>query len=530
MIGYRLLFAAAILFLLSDVIAQPGSTALKHKTTWNSPFAYGSNMGYYHPWQDHELADIAIGNQDLGFDGVGVTSLRPALFAHFLEQYGYSIRIDAFIHYKRLGGRDMVAFVGYPSEKQREAQRHCTDHPSEMFKGMYEPIWDKGEHGTPVNEENTYALYLYNAVKTYGDYVRVWEIWNEPDFDYAGKAWKTPDMADSWWHHDPDPCEYALRAPVQYYVRMLRISYEVIKSLQPNDLIATGGLGFPSFLDAILRNTDNPKDGSVSPDYPYNAGAYFDVLSYHVYPHIDGSMRAWVNRINDFMYERNSDAGVLGVLARKKEFENLLISYGYDGDKYPTKDFIITEVNIPRKQFGDFIGSEEAQRNFLMKTLIAAQAEGIRQVHMYQLGEISHFEEAQSEFHLMGLYEKLENTNRFKIKKTPSGWAYKTLSDLLYSWEYDAKQTASLLPEGGIQAFAFRSSTENSVYRYVFWATTTKDQSEHAEAYYSFPDAMKVKQMNAFDWDYSRSGQPRQLLGDEISLTGSPIVVEIVKK
>ena len=523
-------FMALLFFALNGIVwAQPGANALKHKTPWDSPFAYGSNMGYYHPWQDHELADIAMGNPDLGFDGVGVTSLRPAIFAHFLEQYGNGIRVDAFIHYKNLGGRDMVAFVGYPSEAQRETKRHCPDHPSEMFKGMYEPIWDKGENGTPVNDNNTYALFLYNAVKTYGDYVRVWEIWNEPDFDYAGKAWKTPDMEDSWWHHDPDPCEYALRAPVQYYIRLLRISYEVIKSLQPNDLIATGGLGFPSFMDAILRNTDNPVDGSVTPEFPYNAGAYFDVLSYHVYPHIDGSMRAWVNRINDFMYERNSDAGVQGVLARKREFENVLTSYGFDGKKYPEKDFIITEVNIPRKQFQDFIGSEEAQRNFLMKTLIAAQSEGIRQVHVYQLGEIAAYNEAKSEFHLMGLYEKLENVSRFKIRKTSSGIAYKTISDLLYGWEYDEKASKSLNAGQGIQAYAFYNTEKPSDRRYVLWATTTKDQSEAAEAYFTFPKEMKVKGMRVMDWEYSKTGKSREMKEDEIGLSGAPLVVELIR-
>ena len=48
--------------------------------------------------------------------------------------------------------------------------------------------------------------------------------------------------------------------------------------------LATGGLGYPEFLDAILRYTDNPDEGKVNSGYPAYGGAYFDCDTYQQYP------------------------------------------------------------------------------------------------------------------------------------------------------------------------------------------------------------------------------------------------------
>ena len=62
---------------------QPNITANDEVLPFPTPFDYGANMGYYSPWQDQQLADIARGNEALQVEGVGVNSLRPALFGWF---------------------------------------------------------------------------------------------------------------------------------------------------------------------------------------------------------------------------------------------------------------------------------------------------------------------------------------------------------------------------------------------------------------------------------------------------------------
>ena len=90
-------------------------------------------------------------------------------------------------------------------------------------------------------------------------------------------------------------------------------------------------------------------------------------------------MREWSDKINGFEQYRYSDRAVQGVFKQKTGFETVLNKYGYNGETYPKKHFIITESNIPAKEFGDFMGSYEAQRNFLMKCLVKSQENGLLQ-------------------------------------------------------------------------------------------------------------------------------------------------------
>jgi len=482
-------------------------------------------MGYYPGWTDKALADIAAGNPNVNQNGAGVDGLRPALFEHFLEYYGYDIRVGEFQHYESLGIKNNTVFVGYPSEEHRDKTEFCGGKQTAVFANLYDPIWDDGENETPVNDDNYYALYLYKMVQKYGPFVKVWEIWNEPDFDFSATGWKPATFPESWWNEDPDPCDFALLAPPEYYVRMLRISWEVIKTIQPEAFVAVGGLGYPSFLDVILRKTDNPDGGKVTSEYPLSGGAYFDMLSYHSYPHIDGSLREWSNDIGGFINYRHSDAAVDGMLSQKDEFEKVLTKFGYDERKYPKKHWIITECTVPRKTFGDFMGSEEGQVNFLIKALTTCQANQIYQFHIYQIGELKKEEVANNEYQLMGLFKKLEGTPIYEQTITNGGIAYKTTSDLLKGYSFSQTKTNELQLSEGTKGFAFKNKQDQ--YRYVLWATTNKDRSEEAFGRYSFPTREKVKKMTTFKWNYSRTQRSQLVTGNEILLTGSPTFIDV---
>ncbi len=520
-------FSPVLLLLLSlffsfRVASQtPNFTANETVPPYAGNYHYGANLGAYYFWTDQQLADIAAGNPAKSVEGVGVTSLRLSLPDGFVDYWGYDIRKDAFLHYDTLGITDNVVFVGYPAEQHRDPTMPCPGVQSEMFANLYEPIWDNGENGTPVNENNFYAAYLWKLVQVYGPYTRYWEIWNEPDFDFIGNSSKKPGEAGNWWEYDPEPCDYALHAPVQHYIRTLRISYEVIKSLYPEDYVATGGLGYPSFLDLILRQTDNPDHGKVTDEYPLTGGAYFDVLSFHSYPHIDNSLRAWSNDIMGFVYFRNSDRCVDGMLRLRDEFDELLKTYGYDGQTYPEKRWIITESNIPRAQYGEYLGSNEAQQNYLIKSAVACQQNGIDQLHVYQLGDIESEKDARSEFHLMGLFTELDSVPKYKQQPTNGGIAYSTVSKLLYGSQYDAVRTAALQLPDNIRGGAFKSPTKG--YTYVLWAVTDKDRSEAAEASYTFPASLNIKTLHSRAWDFANRGITTVVSATDIALTGSPI-------
>lgn len=513
-----------LLFLLQNfLIAQVDYTAHDKVTPYKGHFRYGVNLGYYPPWQDHQLAEIAAGDEEMGLKGVGVNSVRPALFEHFFDYWGYDVRRLAFDRYEELGMTENVGFLGYPSEEHREETNHCPNDDnrrSAVFKNLYEPIWDNGEHGTPVNDENYYALYVYRIVNEYKHQIRFWEVWNEPDFDYASVAWKDSGDPGNWYDEVPSPCAYALQAPAYYYNRMLRISWEVIKFIDPDLYIATGGLGYPSFLDVILRHTDNPDGGKVSATYPLKGGAYFDVLSFHSYPHIDGSVRQWSNLIGNFEYQRHSDAAVTGFVNRKRKFENILFKYGYNGQTYPKKEWICTESTIPRVKYDDNMGSELAQTNYIIKSLVAAQKEKLHQYHIYTMGDSKTVEEANGPYDLMGLFYALQGEEPYNHEPTVAGTAYKTISQLLYGWRYDPEQTARLHLPNDIDGGAFRN--ENGAFTYVLWAKTKQDEVELISTVYTFPKLFKFQDLDRMEWDFSETGDIKKVAALYIQLNGSP--------
>jgi hypothetical protein len=477
-------------------------------------------MGWYPPYDDMKLADISAGNPELKIPGVGVQALRPALFEFFLEQYGYEARIDQFKHYEKLGMKENVCFLGFPSKEHRDNTIYCGKDSSILFKDMYLPIWDKGENGTTINDKNPYALYVYKTVKNYKNQVKYWEIWNEPDYAYSYKTELKPEQPGSWWSNNPDPCDYILHAPIQHYIRMLRISYEVIKSIDSSAYVTVGGIGFPSFLDGILRQTDNPDNGKVTATYPLKGGAYFDVLSYHTYPHIDNSVREWSDKVNGFVHFRHSDRAAEGILTKKKRFDEVLTKYGYQGTTYPKKHYIITESNIPAKEFGEFMGTYEAQKNFILKAVVLCQKNKILQFHPYSIGELMESQEARNEFDLMGLYHKLEGKIPYTSTVTESGTAYKTASDLLKGYNYDSLLTQSLLLPPNIEGAAYKNQKGEK--SFVLWAKTNTDRSEKTEANYSFPKTIGIKSLQQKEWDFSKTQTAKTINPQSVHLTGSP--------
>ncbi|MCP3933059.1 MAG: T9SS type A sorting domain-containing protein [Bacteroidetes bacterium] len=485
-------------------------------------------MGYYEGWSDEQLADIAIGNTAVQQAGLGITALRPSLPESFLEHWGYDIRAEAFRHYKSLGVTENTLIIGFPSEDHRDTTFYCNEKRSRLFANLYLDIWDDGEFGTPVNDLNYYALYIYNLAQFYGKYIRFWEVWNEPDFSFTVNSILESGQEGNWWEYEPAPCDYALHAPVFHYIRMLRITYEIVKKYCPDAYVAVGGLGYPSFLDVLLRNTDNPLDGSYTDKYPFGGGAWFDAMSYHTYPHIDGSMRSWSNEAAGFLYNRNSDSAAAGVINKKAEFQKVLNKYGYDGHSFPEKKWIITESNIPRKGIQYLFGNDEAQRNFTIKTLVECQKAGIHQFYVYQLGETANFEKAENEFEVMGLYQNLKESPPYQQIPNESGIAYKTTSDLLSAYKYDPEKTEALQLADGIKGGAFLNDDEE--YIYVLWAKAVEDRSERIFRIYSFPESFNIGYAERKLWDFSITGKTSVVDASLIQLNGTPVFLKAMEE
>jgi PKD repeat protein len=308
---------------------------------------------------------------------------------------------------------------------------------------------------------------------------------------------------------------------------MLRISYEVIKAIDPDAYVCLSGIGFPSFVDAVLRNTDNPIDGSSVPGYEHKGGAYFDAIGYSSLPHFDGSTKYYDLGIGDFVYERHSDAAIGSISSSKANFETVLQDYGYDGNTFPEKQWYVSACNVPRKPLEDFLGGDEVQRNFIIKAYVESMRNDLMQFHVRAIAESVDYSSANDAFQVMGLYQKLENITPYNQTINNQGIAYKTTSDLLFCTAYDSDRTAALNLPDSIDGAAFVDG--NGKYTYVLWAKTNIDQSETASAHYSFPASLNLLEVYKKEWNYSETGTNPIINTTNVSLTGAPVfLTEVV--
>ncbi len=527
----RILLSCISFFVFVSLQAQINFTANDQVAPYTDFFRPGTNLGFQDDsalYADEDLANIAAGNPAVGQIGIGAKAIRPSLPSIFIEQWGIDIRKETFAHYDNLGLKDLTCFVGFPSEAQRDQQSYAgCGAQSVMFDNLYEPIWDGGANGTPYNEDNYYAAYLYEVVTNYTDYVKFWEIWNEPGFDVTfNTAWRPPgDPVGNWWDRDPDPCEYILRAPIEHYIRTMRISYEIIKSISPDDYVAIAGVGSESFLDALLRNTDEPTEGRVTNEFPLGGGAYFDVMGFHSYPDIDGTVREWDPSINNFRFSRHSDGAANGISVRQGLYQNVLENYGYDGVTYPKKEWIITEINAPRRAFKeDSMGDEDLQINYMAKAIVRSMKDEIRQIHIYSIFEEETEANASEEFHLLGMYKNLDFNKPYEnLEMNPQGVAYKSASDALFETVYDEEKTQSLNLPASMDGGAFRKT--NGEYVYCLWAKTVIDRSEQASATYSFPADFNLNSVFVREWDFAFTGGQEEISASNISFNARPVFI-----
>jgi uncharacterized repeat protein (TIGR01451 family) len=500
-------------------------TANNQVKPYTGDFRAGMNPGYHPPFSDEQLAILSAGSKDLGVEGVGVKAFRPYIPENFTEVWGQNFRVNTFKQYQTIGLTDNTTIVGFPADWHRDQTRYpCPnggDVQSELFSNLYEPIWDGGANGTPYNDNNYYAAYMYKTVQMYKPYVKFWEIWNEPGYDYTGnRGWRQSGEPGNWWDNNPDPCDYKLRAPIFHFNRILRISYEVIKRLDPDAYVVLSGVGYASFLDAVCRNTENPDGGKVTPQYPLKGGAYFDVVGFHSYPHFDGSVKQWNNAKGDFDYFRNSDVAAQGIEKTKSEFNNVLLKYGYNAATYPQKLWTITECNLPRKNFTDGWGSELIQRNFTMKAYYQSVKGNFIQNHFYKLADELNESQATDDFDLMGFYKKLDYGRGFQQDVTEEGIAMKTCTDVLFGRVYDAAKTAQMNLPNNIKGGAFRG--KDGSFAYMLWAEVVGDKTESANATYSLPSNFGAT-FSKKEWNFGYTHRAENVSGQNIPLSSTPV-------
>ncbi len=451
------------------------------------PFAYGMNFGYY----NSSLTDVKAAQLARAAGG---RSHRHKLTEPFLDQWGDKIHINELDTMTKAGDGNLICFlIGASAAHSKAPSGGDLEHYAP--KNLYEPIFTATGD---INPNNYWATFVARVVTNYKPYIHQWEVWNEPD--QVGGNWQA---TQSWATSPPKPSDLGWwNDSIFAYIRMLRVTYAVVHKLDPAGLVTLGGIGYPSFLNAILRYTDEETAGAVDAGHPDKGGAYFDLVSYHYYP---------------VFAPGNSDVGAAGLVKLHDDLEAELDRAGVTG-----KGFVITESGAPRYAFGTTPGGSAYARNYLVKAMTRAQATAIRRIDWFILGDGVDPGASMDGFAYMGLYQNLKIvTDPANAIITESGTAYQTLADALSGGVADRDATVALGFATGTRGVAMRASNGNKAW--VVWA---EGSDENATGKVSLANSGDVE---VRAWDYSKThaaSTKSPTAGHiDIDVSSSPVIV-----
>ncbi|MBE0691116.1 MAG: hypothetical protein IH587_13435, partial [Anaerolineae bacterium] len=166
------------------------------------------------------------------------------------NDYQYGLRLD-------------VILLGAPTFRRND------DQIIGLQAAIFADNTDTPAPGKDVNPDNPWAAFVQAAVHRYmpggdlaqaagwpaGQGVRVWEIWNEPDFEF-------------FWS-----------GTVHEYARLLKVAYLVIHSIDPDATVMVGGLLYPTRGNYLARILSTYDQEPGSEDYNW----YMDAVAVHNY-------------------------------------------------------------------------------------------------------------------------------------------------------------------------------------------------------------------------------------------------------
>ena len=186
--------------------------------------------------------------------------------------------------------------------------------PAGLSQAIFADGTDVYKAGVRPNPNNYFAVYMFEMVSRYKGQVASWQVWNEPDFPsgQTTRGYTGTNGATRYW-----------TGSIQDYVRLLKVAHTVVKGVDPAARIALGGLGYESYLAAVIDNGGAP---------------YFDIVDFHAY----GSDKTSANGV------LNSSWGFLG---RYQAMKEVLRAKGITGKTFAASETGMT-ANNPEEQAG----------------------------------------------------------------------------------------------------------------------------------------------------------------------------------
>ncbi|MCP5025047.1 MAG: cellulase family glycosylhydrolase [Actinomycetia bacterium] len=161
----------------------------------------------------------------------------------------------------------------------------------------YTPAWareDQSSDKAPPDDFEDFSRFATAAVTRYGEHVRAWEVWNEPN-------------VATFWHPHPDP---------QAYGKLLEVAATAVRSVDRDALIISGGLAPAvdvegselspeTFLERLYESVPSGSFDAVgvhpytypgfpTDDQPWNTFARLPELRAVMIDHGDDRKRLWI--------------------------------------------------------------------------------------------------------------------------------------------------------------------------------------------------------------------------------------------
>ena len=294
----------------------------------------------------------------------------------------------------------------------------------------------------PIKDEalDDFAAFVAAAVRRYSAppyNVRYWEIWNEPDV-----AWQ---IAGTDW---PFGCLGDLNEPYYgggHYADILKAVYPAVKAANPAAQVIFGGV----LLDCDPTNPPAGKDCSsaffLEGALREGAGAYFDIMAYHAYPHwtklsapADWDLQhvVWKHREGIFLGKLDFVRQVMAQYGVNKPImmnEGGLLCYPLNPD--------CNEGGAYKQEF------HEAQANYVVRLYVRGWAQGLVGVVWYTLNGPG--------WRQGGLLDENQQPR-------PAYYAMRFLSSLLDEAKYEGRISSG---DPNLEGYTFRRGTTRvSVY------------------------------------------------------------------
>ncbi|TAH49634.1 MAG: hypothetical protein EYC68_17120 [Chloroflexota bacterium] len=218
--------------------ATPPALPAKKSAHLNSPEYSIQIFGWYRPEiADRDMKEI----KEMGFGWVKQQFAWRDIEGAEKGAFDWS-RADEVVYRANIEGLDLLARMDNAPDW---AAPGCFD-PSQSAMG-------------PARNLKDWTDFLTAFVTRYKGRVRAYQIWNEPN------------LAREWCKRPPNPEEYA---------RLLKASYQTIKSIDPNALVISAGLT-PTTADFDQAMPDMKFFGRMYDAMGNNSDGYFDLLGVH---------------------------------------------------------------------------------------------------------------------------------------------------------------------------------------------------------------------------------------------------------